>query len=134
MVKRQKRIVATENDVENENYAFRCFLLRLGFIGDEYKAARKILLRNLTGSAAWKGGAPNAEEREILERLRREYPVGCRVELLQMDDVTVPPVGTKGTVTGIDDTGSIMVDWDNGSGLNCLYVIDRVRKVVDFDD
>jgi len=51
-----------------------------------------------------------------------------------MDDVTVPPVGTKGTVTGIDDTGSIMVDWDNGSELNCLYVIDRVRKVVDFDD
>ena len=43
MVKRQKRIVATENDVENENYAFRCFLLRLGFIGDEYKAARKIV-------------------------------------------------------------------------------------------
>ncbi len=65
----------------------------------------------------------------ILERLRHEYPVGCRVELLQMDDVIAPPVGTKGTVTGIDDTGSIMVDWDNGSGLNCLYGIDRVRKV-----
>ena len=61
MVKRQKRIIATEKDVENEKYAFRCFLLRLGFIGDEYKAARKILLRNLTGSSAWKGGAPNAE-------------------------------------------------------------------------
>jgi len=56
------------------------------------------------------------------------------VELLQMDDVTAPPVGTMGTVTGIDDTGSIMVDWDNGSGLNCLYGIDRVRKVVDSDD
>lgn len=61
MVKRQKRIVATEKDVENEKYAFRCFLLRLGFIGDEYKTARKILLRHLTGSSAWKGGAPNAE-------------------------------------------------------------------------
>lgn len=61
MVKRQKRITATEKDVENEKYAFRCFLLRLGFIGDEYKTARKILLRNLTGSSAWKGGAPNAE-------------------------------------------------------------------------
>ena len=61
MVKRQKRIVATEKNVENEKYAFRCFLLRLGFIGDEYKSARKILLRNLTGSSAWKGGAPNAE-------------------------------------------------------------------------
>ena len=61
MVKRQKRITATEKEVENEKYAFRCFLLRLGFIGDEYKAARKILLQNLTGSSAWKGGVPNAE-------------------------------------------------------------------------
>lgn len=69
--------------------------------------------------------------KEILERLRREYPVGCRVELLRMDDVTAPLVGTKGTVTGIDDIGSIMVDWDNGSGLNVLYGIDLVRKVVE---
>ena len=61
MVKRQKHIVATEKNVENEKYAFRCFLLRLGFIGDEYKSARKILLHNLAGSSAWKGGAPNAE-------------------------------------------------------------------------
>ena len=61
MVRRQKRITATEKDVENEKYAFRCFLLRLGFIGDEYKDARKILLRNLIGSYALKGGAPNAE-------------------------------------------------------------------------
>lgn len=52
MVKRQKRIVATEKNVENEKYAFRYFLLRLGFIGDEYKTDRKILLRNLTGSSA----------------------------------------------------------------------------------
>lgn len=44
-------ITATEKDVENEKYAFRCFLLRLGFIGDEFKTARKILLRNLTGSS-----------------------------------------------------------------------------------
>lgn len=72
--------------------------------------------------------------KDILERLRREYPVDCRVELLRMDDVNAPPVGMKGTVTGIDDTGSIMVDWDNGSGLNVLYEIDRVRKVVESDD
>lgn len=67
--------------------------------------------------------------KDILEKLRREYPVGCHVELLQMDDVTAQPVGTMGTVTGVDVTGSIMIDWDNGSGLNCLYGIDRVRKV-----
>lgn len=50
----QKRITAKAKDNENEKYAFRCFLLRLGFIGDEYKAARKILLKNLTGSSAFK--------------------------------------------------------------------------------
>ncbi|MDD7450824.1 MAG: hypothetical protein PUK76_07235 [Treponema sp.] len=52
----QKRINATEKDVDNEKYAFRCFLLRLGFIGEEYKAERKILLKNLSGSSAFKCG------------------------------------------------------------------------------
>ena len=54
MAKEQKRILGREREVENEKYAFRCFLLRLGFIGDEYKLARKILLENLEGSAAFK--------------------------------------------------------------------------------
>lgn len=56
-----KRISATEKDVDNEKYAFRCFLLRLGFIGSEYKAERKILLQNLTGNSSWKNGAPEKE-------------------------------------------------------------------------
>jgi len=57
MSKEQKRINATEKDVINEKYAFRCFLLRLGFIGAEYKADRKVLLKNLEGSSAFKSGA-----------------------------------------------------------------------------
>ena len=69
--------------------------------------------------------------KEALQRLREQYPAGTRVELLQMDDVQAPPIGTKGTVTGVDDTGSLMVNWDNGSGLNVIYGIDRVRKMVD---
>lgn len=56
---KQKRIQAKEKEVNNEKYAFRCFLLRLGFIGDEYKADRKILLKNLIGSSAFKGGSKN---------------------------------------------------------------------------
>ena len=51
-----KRVTTIERKVENERYAFRCFLLRLGFIGDEYKAERKTLLRNLNGSAAFRDG------------------------------------------------------------------------------
>lgn len=56
------------------------------------------------------------------------------MKLLEMSDDFAPLLGTQGTVTSIDDTGSIMVDWDNGSGLNVLYGIDRVRKVEDSDD
>jgi len=54
MARTQKRITAKEKEVDNEKYAFRCFLLRLGFIGEEYKEMRKILLRNLSGSSAYK--------------------------------------------------------------------------------
>ena len=69
--------------------------------------------------------------REIVERVRREYPAGTRVELVRMDDVQARPVGTKGTVKGVDDTGSILMRWDNGSGLNVVYGEDIVRKVGD---
>ena len=56
MAQKQKRAVAKEKAVENEKYAFRCFLLRLGMIGDDYKTSRRILLQNLTGSSAFKCG------------------------------------------------------------------------------
>lgn len=59
MAKIQKRITVKEKEVDNEKYAFRCFLLRLGFIGEEFKTHRKILLQNLSGSSAFKGGAPS---------------------------------------------------------------------------
>lgn len=62
MAKTQKRVTAKDKNVDNDKYAFRCFLLRLGFIGVEYKADRKILLKNLTGSSAFKGGASDADE------------------------------------------------------------------------
>lgn len=62
MARNQKRITAKEKETDNEKYAFRCFLLRLGFIGNEYKVARKILLRNLTGSSAFRSGQPKEVE------------------------------------------------------------------------
>ena len=68
---------------------------------------------------------------EQLERLREEYPAGTRVELVQMDGMQAPPAGTLGTVTGVDGTGSLLVDWDNGSGLNAIWGVDIVRKVVE---
>ena len=61
MARNQKRITAKEKDVDNDKYAFRCFLLRLGFIGAEYKTERKILLRNLSGSSAFRNGGAARE-------------------------------------------------------------------------
>ena len=61
MAKKAKRITAKDKPVENEKYAFRCFLLRLGFIGDEYKASRKVLLQNFSGSSAFKNGGASHE-------------------------------------------------------------------------
>jgi hypothetical protein len=69
--------------------------------------------------------------KEIVERICRQFPVGCRVELLRMNDEQAPPIGTKGTVTGVDDTASILVNWDSGSGLNVVYGEDLCRRCED---
>lgn len=64
-----------------------------------------------------------------IETLRNQYPVGSRVELTKMNDVQAPPIGTRGTVLGVDDIGSIMVAWDNGSSLNVVYGVDKCKKL-----
>ncbi len=61
LAKNAKRVNGHDHEVENEKYAFRCFLLRLGFVGDEYKMSRKVLLRNLSGSSAYRNGGAGHE-------------------------------------------------------------------------
>ncbi len=67
MAKEAKRVTATDHEVDNPKYAMRCFLLRLGFIGAEYKDARKKLLKNLSGNSSWKNGRKEAVSDEITE-------------------------------------------------------------------
>lgn len=64
----------------------------------------------------------------VVQDLHKHFPAGTRVELVQTDDPQAPPIGTKGTVTGVDDTGSILVAWDTGCGLNVVYGVDICRK------
>ena len=68
--------------------------------------------------------------REAVERVRKKYPEGTRVELVQMDDPysRLKP-GDKGTVRFVDDTATVFVDWGCGSGLGIVYGVDRVRKL-----
>ena len=61
MSKGQQLISATERPTDNEKFTFRVFLIRLGFIGDEYKTTRRILLQNFSGNSAWRNGTPRKE-------------------------------------------------------------------------
>lgn len=67
--------------------------------------------------------------KETVEMVRSGYPAGTRVRLVKMDDIQAPPLGTEGTVVGVDDTGSLLMHWDNGSHLNIVYGSDEVEKV-----
>ena len=67
--------------------------------------------------------------REQVAAVRQKYPAGTRVKLIRMDDPQAPPTGTKGTVIGVDDTGSLLMNWDNGSGLTVIYGVDQVQIV-----
>lgn len=67
MAKNATRVTASDHEVDNPKYAMRCFLLRLGFIGAEYKDARKILLKNLSGNSSWKNGRKEDTQDEVSE-------------------------------------------------------------------
>jgi len=71
---------------------------------------------------------------KTVDQIRKQYPSGCRVELVRMDDMQAPPIGTEGRVVGVDDTGSIMVRWDNGSSLNVVYGEDSYRRIEEVCD
>ena len=72
----------------------------------------------------------NFPDKDTVERIRKEYPEGTRVILEKMEDPQAPPIGTMGTVIGVDDAASILVNWDNGSGLNVVYGEDHARKMI----
>lgn len=65
-----------------------------------------------------------------VERLRKRYPVGMRIQLILMKDLQAPPPNTKGTVKGVDDMGNILVSWDNGSSLSVVPGEDIVRRIL----
>lgn len=83
MAKRQKRVTATEKPIENAKFSMRVFLIRLGFIGDEYKSARKILLSNLAGNGSWKHGTPPERAGRHVQR---------------PETASVPPVPTQAEI------------------------------------
>ena len=73
-------------------------------------------------------------DRKTVERIREQYPAGTRVRLLSMDDPQAPPIGTEGTVLGVDDAGHIMMSWDSGGSLSLVYGVDRFQTVPTMTD
>ena len=71
----------------------------------------------------------NFADQKMVERLRAEFPVGCRIVLDEMDDRQAPLIGTQGTCNGVDDAGNILVSWDTGSHLNVSYGADSCHRV-----
>ena len=71
----------------------------------------------------------NYPSRETISYLRRKYPKGTRVELVEMKDLHGPPIGTKGSVRYVDDIGNIHMKWDNGSGISMVYGVDEFKKI-----
>lgn len=72
----------------------------------------------------------NFADQKMVKKLRKEFPVGCRIVLDEMDDRQAPPIGTQGTCNGVDDAGNILVSWDTGSHLNVAYGADSCHRVV----
>ena len=68
-------------------------------------------------------------DKRTVDRIREQFPKGSRVELVRMDDPQAPPAGTHGSVIGVDDIGSVMVAWDNGSSLSVAYGEDICRRI-----
>lgn len=102
MAKTQKRVTAVEKPIENAKFTMRLFLIRLGFIGDEYKTSRKILLRNLTGNSSWKSGhRPERNENAAIP------PNPAEAALVAAQELTLPPEEADAAEYGTqeDDAG-----------------------------
>lgn len=107
MAKTQKRVTAVEKPIENAKLTMRLFLIRLGFIGDEYKTARKILLRNLTGNGSWKSGhRPERNENVAIPPNPTEAaPMTARELTLPLEETDLAGFGTRKEDTGGETYG-----------------------------
>ena len=67
------------------------------------------------------------EKQKRIKLLKETYQKGMRVKLINMNDFQAPPIGTQGTVLGVDDIGSVMVAWDTGARLNVILEVDEIE-------
>ena len=74
-------------------------------------------------------GGDGMTNEEQIQWVKNTFRKGMRIRLKKMDDFQAPPIGTEGTVLGVDDIGSVMVSWDTGSGLHVLLGDDEIEII-----
>lgn len=127
MAKTARRVRGRAPQSDNDRYAMRTFLNRLGLSGDEHKATRRVLTRYLSGNGAWR--TPPAPKTPAAQKPLGVRP-GCRIRLL--DDSDMEPglkAGMEGEVVLVDSLGTIHVTWDNGSCLGLIPGVDSYRVI-----
>ena len=129
--------VSTEIIVDDDHISFPWFV-QTGPAMDQAKfianMCRKLRRVKLKSSPKFESFDEIAEwvlpTEEITKVLRKRYPAGTRIRLLKMADDPCPvPVGTEGTVTGVDSEASLLVKWDNGRSLSVIHLVDRVEII-----
>lgn len=123
MAKTARRVRGHVPQDDNDRYAMRTFLNRLGLSGDEHKATRRVLTRDLEGNGAWR--TPPAPKTPVASEGLGVRP-GCRIRLLADSD-TEPGLtaGMEGEVIVVDSLGTIHVAWDNGTSLGLIPGVDH---------
>ena len=117
MAKRQKRVVARERTITNDKFTMRVFLIRLGFIGPEYQAARMLLLRNLTGNSSWLAGPP--PERRLRRRNRKRLPPPPSPTLPFAKGCNL----LEGLATWLTSSGTILSDEQRSNEYNGVRIV-----------
>lgn len=130
MAREQKRVLDKPYDGDNDRFAMRIFMVRLGMKGAEFALARKLMMQHLSGNSGWRyeDASSKREEhsnpnRSAVQHLKKAYPNGVRIELVPMDDGNAVEIqiGAHGAVIGVDDSGSVFIRLDNGSAFGIAF-------------
>jgi hypothetical protein len=130
MAREQKRVLDKPYDGDNDRFAMRIFMVRLGMKGAEFALARKLMMQHLSGNSGWRyeDASSKREEhsnpnRSVVQHIKKAYQNGVRVELVPTDDGNAAEVqiGAHGAVIGVDDNGSVFIQLDNGSAFGIAF-------------
>lgn len=134
MAREQKRVLDKPYDGDNDRFAMRIFMVRLGMKGAEFALARKLMMQHLSGNSGWRYEDASSKRedhsnpyRSAVQHLKKAYPNGVRIELVPTDDGNAAEIqiGAHGAVIGVDDNGSVFIRLDNGSAFGIAYSAEK---------